>query len=121
LSDFVPGEFHCPQCRFVLTKSIINQQMEFVGRDAADTLEPCPNDGSILRPVRWEDALNEARGDAVKFMQEARTAQDLVAKANQAIREACRLLPDYGSFMFKSECIAARARNILLNCLVELP
>ena len=60
----VPGEFACPECGFVLTKSVLNPTTGQCGRDVADRLEPCPNDGTILRPVTYAEALAEAREHA---------------------------------------------------------
>jgi rubrerythrin len=76
----VPGEFRCPQCGFVLTQSILYAANGAVARDTADRLEPCPNDGTILRPVLYADALAEARGQACKLAVEVRTAEHRVAE-----------------------------------------
>jgi hypothetical protein len=73
----VPGEFSCPQCGFVVIKSIINPATGQTGRDAADRLETCPNDGTILRPVLYADALTEARKDACKAMRQLRIAEQM--------------------------------------------
>lgn len=73
----VPGEFACPQCGFVVTKSVINPHTGATGRDSADRLEPCPNDGAILRPVPYADALAEARSAACKAMSQARIAEQM--------------------------------------------
>lgn len=87
MSDYVPGEFQCPQCGFSLTKSFINTDAAIVGRDSRDVMEPCPNDGSILRPVKWADALDEARGQVWKFVKEGRNLK-------LALRTTLRLLLD---------------------------
>lgn len=65
--SIVPGEFQCPQCGFVITKSILNPSIGACSRDTADRLEPCPNDGTILRPVKYADALAEARIEACRL------------------------------------------------------
>lgn len=73
----VPGEFACPQCGFVLTKSFINPAAGLVGRYTKDRLEPCPNDGSITRPVKYADALAEARKMACEHMKKARKGEQM--------------------------------------------
>ncbi len=73
----VPGEFACPECGFVVVKSIINPTTGDVGRDAKDRLEQCPNDRSILRPVKYADALTEARKAACEHMAKARTGEQM--------------------------------------------
>ena len=62
--QIVPGEFACPECGFVVIKSVLNPTTGQCGRDSADRLEPCSNDGTILRPVTYADALAEARDHA---------------------------------------------------------
>lgn len=76
----VPGEFHCPECGFVVTKNILYVNGETIGADTADRLEPCPNDGTIMRPVLYLDALNEARKLACESMMEVRHLRELLAK-----------------------------------------
>lgn len=71
----VPGEFHCPQCGFVVVKSVINPATGQTGRTFADTLDQCPNDGTILRPVTYADALAEARREACKSARLARLGE----------------------------------------------
>lgn len=76
----VPGEFKCPECGFVLMKSILNPTTLAVSRDSTDRLEPCPNDGAILRPVSYREALEEARAEACRSLA-ARNALDEIAIA----------------------------------------
>lgn len=73
----VPGEFKCPQCGFVVLKSILSATSGACWRDSKDVLEPCPNDGTILRPVLMIDALNEARGEACKMARKIRIAEQM--------------------------------------------
>lgn len=80
----VPGEFRCPECGYELTKSVMHGPSGAIARDAADTLEACPNDRSILRPVLYADALNEAREQACAGMILLRKLKGAVDEAESA-------------------------------------
>jgi hypothetical protein len=73
----VPGEFKCPKCGFVIMKSVLYAESGNIARDTRDTLEPCPNDGEILRPVTFFDALNEARGEACRVAKLVRIGEQM--------------------------------------------
>jgi len=73
----VPGEFCCPECGFVVVKSILYAENGAVARDTTDRMELCPNDGTILRPVAYADALDEARHEACRMGARARIGEQM--------------------------------------------
>jgi hypothetical protein len=81
----VPGEFECPDCGFILTKTVINPRTGGFARDSTDRLEPCPNDGSIMRPVKYSKALDEARQMACRHMAKARKGEQMEVFINNLL------------------------------------
>lgn len=81
----VPGEFCCPECGFVVIKSTLSAFTGEVRRIVADTMDLCPNDGTILRPVIYFDALNEARSTACRFSAQARIGEQMETLLNNLL------------------------------------
>lgn len=71
-AQYVPGEWTCDACGFIVTKNVINPASGQVGRSLADNLEACPNDGTALRRVRMDEACRDAREAAMKLAAENR-------------------------------------------------
>lgn len=57
---FKPGEWQCVKCHYRLHKRFLSLLDGGVGVDATITKELCPNDGTQLRPVIWEQEAKEA-------------------------------------------------------------
>lgn len=51
---YVPGQWRCGKCGFVLTKSILFAKDGAVGPDLGQA-EPCPNDGDPMERALWKD------------------------------------------------------------------
>jgi hypothetical protein len=50
---YVPGQWHCPNCKFILTKSILYAKSGNIGVNFHCD-EKCPNDGTPMEPRMWE-------------------------------------------------------------------
>jgi hypothetical protein len=80
---FVPGQWRCPKCKFVLQQFNLNANDGSVTtRDEAG--DKCPNDGSPLWRVTWRD-------DAMEI---AERLSELVREAH-ALREALEVARDW--------------------------
>jgi hypothetical protein len=56
---YVPGLWHCPQCKFECSKAIISVTAGDVFVDNREHAENCPNDGTPMVRMTWEE---HARG-----------------------------------------------------------
>lgn len=66
-AQYVPGEWKCDACDFVVSKNVMHMANGVIAPQMADCVEACPNDGTLLRRVRWDEACREARDEAVKI------------------------------------------------------
>ncbi len=57
--DVVPGKVHCAKCGFTLQRVNLYMLSGATGPGGEET-EPCPNDGTPLLPVTWEQEAREA-------------------------------------------------------------
>lgn len=57
--DVVPGKVHCAKCGFTLQRVNLYMLSGMTGAGGEET-EPCPNDGTPLLPVTWEQEAREA-------------------------------------------------------------
>lgn len=57
--DVVPGKVHCSKCGFTLQRVNLYMGSGTTGPGGEET-EPCPNDGTPLLPVTWEQEAREA-------------------------------------------------------------
>lgn len=55
---YVPGGWHCPQCKFRLISSVLYARTGNVGVNHAIP-DPCPNDGTALEPDTWKADARE--------------------------------------------------------------
>lgn len=51
---YIPGTWYCPQCQFQVNKRILYAKSGNVGIDHRNEGEKCPNDGTELLPLTWE-------------------------------------------------------------------
>jgi hypothetical protein len=56
--DIVPGKVHCAKCGFSLQRVNLYMLSGTTGAGSEET-EPCPNDGTPLLPVTWEQETRE--------------------------------------------------------------
>lgn len=57
--DVVPGKVHCSKCGFTLQRVNLYVNSGTTGAGGEET-EPCPNDGTPLLPVTWEQEARDA-------------------------------------------------------------
>lgn len=80
--QYVPGEWTCDACGFVMIKSIINAHSGNVGRDIGDHVECCPNDGMAMRRITMMEALREARDLTMDLGKRLRVAEETIRQMN---------------------------------------
>jgi len=73
---YVPGEWHCTRCGFVLTKSILAFDKGEILANTSPVAEGCPNCNVPLERVKTLEALREARKDAIEQWKRADTAEE---------------------------------------------
>lgn len=90
---FIPGHYRCPTCGFVLVSSILYVQSGNIGaKDAAGEL--CPNDGTLMCPVTWEERVKEYAEELLKLRRE----QDELVAAT--VEECAKVADDrYADFI----------------------
>jgi len=100
-SIYVPGEWTCDACGFVVVKSVIIASTGDIMADASAHVEACPNDGTAMRQVTWREALTEARDIAGKDLIASQRMRAAVAKHHaQKADDRCILDDDelYAAF-----------------------
>lgn len=65
-ATYIPGEYRCQKCGFVLMSSVMNPETGDVG--ANQERPKCPNDGALMYRVTWAQAAREARDHAIASM-----------------------------------------------------
>lgn len=58
-AEHVPGQWACPKCEFRLTKNLLDPGTMGVSVDVSQSREVCPNDGKTMRPVTWEEYVDD--------------------------------------------------------------
>jgi hypothetical protein len=109
----VPGEWTCDKCGFVVIKSVISANCGSVGRNMDPSVEPCPNDGTPLRRVRYDEALIEARSNGMKLMEER---HDLITERDSLLDFARRI----GAITGCNHTDDPDGRSRLVSCVREL-
>lgn len=61
LDIYVPGEWKCLKCDFVLSRTTLNVTTGEAGVSRADIFEgePCPNDGTPMVKVTWRERASD--------------------------------------------------------------
>lgn len=68
---YVPGQFRCPKCGFVLIQSNLNScDGTVTARDAPG--DKCPNDGAPLWRVTWRDRCMESEERLARLLADPR-------------------------------------------------
>ena len=69
---FVPGVWQCEKCHFVLTRTSIDATTGSFGTTMQDReeTEPCPNDGTPMIRVSWEQRARELGKTCEEFFDE---------------------------------------------------
>lgn len=67
---YIPGEWKCPMCSFVMFHSVINAETGQIGHETVPAAKPCPNGCGEMDRVKWKDACKEAREHVCKFAEE---------------------------------------------------
>lgn len=86
--DVVPGKVHCAKCGFTLQRINLYMLSGTTGA-GGEEIEPCPNDGTPMLPVTWEQ---EARESWKMGEQQFDRAHALEAAAAELV--ACKDLKD---------------------------
>jgi len=98
---YLPGTWKCDACDFTLSKDIINAQTGEVGVDPDKKREACPNDGTLLRRVSYQEAFRDACDIGMKHAQDARQLEaDLTASREEAKRLREALEPFVRAFLY---------------------
>lgn len=83
---YVPGEFRCKKCGFTLSQFTLDAHSGEVGsRDQPG--EKCPNDGSPLWRVTWQERTTEHYERAVAEMIRADNAESALTALRQRVVE----------------------------------
>jgi hypothetical protein len=78
---YVPNQWVCPSCGFCVTKMILRAADGAVGIDTSEVQDICPNDGSSLRRLTWEQNATEAHEEWRKANERAAAAEAKLARA----------------------------------------
>lgn len=57
--DVMPGCWSCQKCGFVLQKSILHAGSGSISANNEPFNEPCPNDGTLMRPLTYRQAFED--------------------------------------------------------------
>ena len=79
--DVVPGKVRCAKCAFSLQRVNLYLGNGAIGA-GGEEVEPCPNDGTPLLPVTWEQEARESWAMAERCFDEAKAAAADVARLN---------------------------------------
>lgn len=96
LANQVPGTLFCPKCRFVVHRNILYAKSGNIGVDSSPTIEACPNDGELMRPMTWQEDQKmsfEAFKSQVDRCMKLETDQD---ELKTTLRHASVALTHYG-------------------------
>lgn len=74
-ANYVPGQWICPKCEFVLTTSIMHAPTGNVGANLANVTEPCPRCGDKLHRMTWKAHALDSRKTALSHMDYARQVE----------------------------------------------
>lgn len=89
---YVPGQFKCMKCGFVLNKLTIT--LNGIGTSESNRQsEPCPNDGEFLVAVSYKEVANELTDRAFKLFDQVAKQSALIDELANALKE----LIDYSS------------------------
>lgn len=87
-SRFIPGEYKCPKCGFVLLSSVMSAETGDISANrSADQV--CPNDGTRMEPVTWEAAAREARDISIAALGIVNRINELRAGEGSAVTICC--------------------------------
>jgi len=81
----VPGVFACPKCKFRLIKQTLYVRSGTVGDDDTPG-DPCPNCGTNLWRVSWQDEAKQAYEVAESQMNRALAAEADAARLREALQ-----------------------------------
>lgn len=105
---FVPNQWFCPKCGFVLTKNAISAQTGEIGHtETCRQSEPCPNDGTWLEQMTWRESCQSAN-KAIDFWSEKAISlkeaiQSLIAGYEMKLENAERY--DHGDELIYEDMI----------------
>lgn len=77
--DVVPGKVHCAKCGFTLQRVNLYMLSGTTGAGGEET-EPCPNDGTPLLPITWEQEAREAMTMAEQQFDRAHALEEAAAE-----------------------------------------
>lgn len=83
----VPGSWKCQACGFELTKAILRASDGAVGVGRRPVQDICPNDGTSLRPVTFEEDSEDANRVAFEQMKRA----DALEREREQLKAALTL------------------------------
>lgn len=87
---FIPGQWCCPKCKFSQVNQTIYTGSGNIGVSESDRTHPdlCPNDGTMLERVTWEEEFNAACKSQNQW---ANIADDLRGKLDKEIARITEL------------------------------
>lgn len=107
---FVPGEWRCPSCGFVLHKRVIRVADMSVSVNDRDEAELCPNDGATMKRVTWEQNSKDADAAGLALAKELRKAE-LERDSAQGVVESIALITAYDEPL--PGALAGRVKTII--------
>lgn len=89
---YVPHQWKCAMCGFVVSKMLLRASDGAVGIDRREIQDVCPNDGTSLTRVTWEESALESGERAIAEMKRAEAAEQERDETVQALKTAVRTI-----------------------------
>lgn len=81
--DGPQGVYLCDKCGFELTRMLMRASDGAVAVDNKPYDEPCPNDGTRMRPLTWKEDAERSNRVGLEQMRRADKLQDLITSIQQ--------------------------------------
>jgi predicted RNA-binding Zn-ribbon protein involved in translation (DUF1610 family) len=91
MTEYVPGEWECPECGFTLQKNFLYAQTGAVGVNDEEVREVCPNDGVTLQRLTWKRQAEAAYRVAVEGLEREKRFREVLQAVVDVDPDPCWL------------------------------